>query len=65
MDTTTPRPDTSWRCPSTNPERPNARCWYPVGHHGRDAVNDWDLHQDTEGNQWPNPPANVQSAMRA
>lgn len=47
-----PSPDQSWRCPSTDPNEPNARCALPVDHHGRDAINNWDLHQDQEGYQW-------------
>lgn len=41
-----------WRCTSTNPEHPERQCWYPAGHKGRDAANNWDLHQDENGDQW-------------
>lgn len=42
----------AWRCTSTDPGEPTARCALPVDHSGRDAVNNWDLHQDEEGYQW-------------
>lgn len=38
-----------WRCTST---RDGQRCHYPAGHHGADAANNWNLHQDTDGNEW-------------
>lgn len=52
MTTTPPTPDTSWRCSSTNPDHPTFQCCLPAGHHGRDATNNWDLHQDEEGDGW-------------
>lgn len=42
----------NWRCTSTNPNAPGNRCWLPADQHCQDATNDWDLHQDDEGNQW-------------
>ncbi|MCC9307729.1 hypothetical protein LN042_11575 [Kitasatospora sp. RB6PN24] len=41
-----------WRCTSTHNGQ---RCHYPTGHHGRDAANNWDRHQDTDGNEWSDP----------
>lgn len=54
--TTAEQPDPQpWRCTRVLVDVDNdrtTRCWLPDGHHGRDASNNWDLHQDSEGNQW-------------
>ncbi|WP_161801011.1 hypothetical protein [Kitasatospora griseola] len=42
----------AWRCTATNPEYTDPNCWLPAGHHGRDASNNWDLHQNANGDQW-------------
>lgn len=48
-DPATTRP--AWRCTATNPDT-SQPCWLPDGHHGRDATNNWDLHQSENGEQW-------------